>query len=114
MRPHIVTISRVTDPDKKHTKITYEVLLQGKTVGSAEVEYFHDRQQALIHNLEIEHDCREQGIGSFVVGWIVTHTPYLVGTSYERESAYEFWAGMRHRFKGRMLPPFESLEEGIS
>lgn len=110
MKPHIAPRSRVTDPDKKRTTITYEVSLQGKKVGSAKVEYVFDRQHALIDNLEIEHDFRGHGIGSFAVEWIVAHTPYRVGTSYECESAYGFWMSMRSRSKGRMLPPFEAFD----
>lgn len=92
-------------PSGECRTITYGVFENGKRLGTAKVEYIQAHQKAIIHNVEIVEDARKQGVGSYLVGWIIANTPYKVGTLYEWVSAQQFWAEMRNRHGWRMLPP---------
>ena len=99
----VFPISNETPPGKCLT-IVYAVFDKGRRLGTAQVEYIEEQQNAIIHQIEIEEDARRQQVGSYLVGWIVAHTDYRVGTLYEWHSAYCFWAEMRNQHGWRMLP----------
>ncbi|KXB30684.1 hypothetical protein AT959_08065 [Dechloromonas denitrificans] len=103
MALEVVPISNKLPPGRCRT-IIYAVFDRGRRLGTAEVEYFQEQQSAIIHQIKVEEDVRKQGVASYLVGWIIAHTPYRVGTLYEYHSAYHFWVKMRNRHGWRMLP----------
>lgn len=105
MKREVIPLLHIEVSIERRRTIGYAIIMDERGIGEMHVEYIHDLQHAIIHKLEVDLDFRRQRNGSFAVGWLIAHTPYLVGTLYEWESAYEFWGDMRQKFKGRMLPP---------